>query len=47
VREDEEAPRVRLNIFQSTDNHLRIDNKIDFPSETRPRASSPDGGRDN
>jgi hypothetical protein len=26
------------SIFQSTDNHLRIDNKMEFPSETRPRA---------
>jgi hypothetical protein len=33
-------------IFQSTDNDLRIDNKIEFHPETRPRACSPDGGID-
>jgi hypothetical protein len=42
----EDGWRVRVNIFQSADNDLRIDNKMEFQPETRPRACSPDGGID-
>jgi hypothetical protein len=44
--EEEEGEGEGASIFQSTDNHLRIDNKMEFPSETRPRARSPDGAGD-
>ena len=36
----------RVNILQSTDNHLRIDNKIEFQPKTRAGACSRDGGID-
>jgi hypothetical protein len=37
--EEEEGEGEGASIFQSTDNHLRIDNKMEFPSETRPTCS--------